>query len=166
MQWEENQERMSSESPLEHIKRLRSLKLQGKKATASLIHQELSANGHSETLNIMLDDLLSPDKLITESDNIEWCKWIIASGKSPNDFSTQGKLSIVVVPLQRIITQEYFAICRMDIASSNKQQQQQQNLKDHYFLSFCRIGSLVDYLWSSNKFAYSLFLTSGHMRQI
>jgi hypothetical protein len=91
MQWEENQERMSSESPLEHLKKLRSLKLQGKKATASVIHQELSANGHSETLNIMLDDLLSPDKLITDSDNIEWCKWIIASGKSPNDFSTQGK---------------------------------------------------------------------------
>jgi hypothetical protein len=93
MQWEENQERMSSESPLEHMKKLRSLKLQGKKATASVIHQELSANGHSETLNIMLDDLLSPDKLITDSDNIEWCKWIIASGKSPNDFSTQGKNS-------------------------------------------------------------------------
>lgn len=95
MQWEENPERMSSDSPLEHLKKLRSLKLQGKKATASVIHQELSANnGHSETLNIMLDDLLSPDKLITDSDNIEWCKWIIASGKSPNDFSTQGKLSI------------------------------------------------------------------------
>lgn len=91
MQWEENQERMSSGTPIEHLKRLRSLKLQGKKATASVIHQELSANGHSETLNIMLDDLLSPDKLITDSDNIEWCKWIIASGKSPNDFSTQGK---------------------------------------------------------------------------
>lgn len=90
MQWEENQERPSAESPLEQ--RLKSLKLQGKKATASLIHQELSANGHSETLNIMLDDLLSPDKPINETDNIEWCKWIIASGKSPNDFSTQGEL--------------------------------------------------------------------------
>lgn len=92
MQWEENHDKMTSESPLEHLKRLKSLKLQGKKATASIIHQELSANGLSETLNIMLDDLLSPDKLITESDNIEWCKWIIASGKSPNDFSTQGEL--------------------------------------------------------------------------
>lgn len=87
MQWEEN-----PESPLEHLKKLRSFKLQGKKATASVIQQELSANGHSDTLNIMLDDLLSPDKLITDSDNIEWCKWIIASGKSPNDFSTQGKV--------------------------------------------------------------------------
>jgi hypothetical protein len=90
MQWEENQERLSAETPLD--KKLKSLKLQGKKATASLIHQELSANGHSETLNIMLDDLLSPDKPINETDNIEWCKWIIASGKSPNDFSTQGEL--------------------------------------------------------------------------
>lgn len=95
MQWEENQgDKMSSESSLEHLKKLRSLKLQGKKTTASVIHQELSANGHSETLNIMLDDLLSPDRVITDSDNIEWCKWIIASGKSPNDFSTQGEFGV------------------------------------------------------------------------
>lgn len=91
MQWGENQDKMSSESPSEHLKKLRNLKLQGKKATSGTIYQELSANGYSETLNIMLDDLLSPDKLITETDNIEWCKWIIASGKSPNDFSTQGE---------------------------------------------------------------------------
>lgn len=112
MQWEENQERMSSESPLEHLKKLKSLKQQGKKATASVIHQELSANGHSETLNIMLDDLLSPDKLITDTDNIEWCKWIIASGKSPNDFSTQGEF----IDLFFIVIR--FAICRRTIEQS------------------------------------------------
>lgn len=91
MQWEENQEKMSSESPSEHLRKLRNLKLQSKKATSETIHQELFANGQSETLNIMLDDLLSPDKPINETDNIEWCKWIIASGKSPNEFSTQGE---------------------------------------------------------------------------
>lgn len=112
MQWEENPERMSSESPLEHLKKLKSLKQQGKKATASVIHQELSSNGHSETLNIMLDDLLSPDKLITDTDNIEWCKWIIASGKSPNDFSTQGEF----IDLFFIVIR--FAICRRTIEQS------------------------------------------------
>lgn len=97
MQWDEKNEK-SSESPLEHLKKLKSLKQQGKKVTASIIHQELSANGgNSDTLNIMLDDLLSPEKLIAESDNIEWCKWIIASGKSPNDFSTQGKRPIDLI---------------------------------------------------------------------
>lgn len=101
MQWEENQERMSSDSPLEHLKKLRNLKQQGKKATATSIFQELSANGHSETLNIMLDDLLSPDKPITESDNIEWCKWIIASGKSPNEFSIQGIRIFILKHLSR-----------------------------------------------------------------
>lgn len=99
--WEED--KMPSESPLEHLKKLKSLKLQGKKVTASIIHQELSVNGNSETLNIMLDDLLSPDKLIADSDNIEWCKWIIASGKSPNDFSTQGKPSIFVPNLPNLL---------------------------------------------------------------
>lgn len=108
MQWEENQDKMPSDSPLEHLKKLKSLKLQGKKATANIIHQELSANGNSETLNIMLDDLLSPEKLIAESDNIEWCKWIIASGKSPNDFSTQGKQ-----PVEYVKSLEYFISFQM-----------------------------------------------------
>ena len=92
MQWEESSIKMSSESPSEHLKKLRNLKLQGKKATSGIIHQELSANGYSESLNIMLDDLLNPEKFIQDTENIEWCKWIIASGKSPNDFATQGEL--------------------------------------------------------------------------
>lgn len=90
MQWEDSQEKMASDNPLENLKNSKMLRQKGKRATASTIHQELSANGHSETLNVMLDDLLSPDKDINDSDNIEWCKWIIASGKSPNDFSSQG----------------------------------------------------------------------------
>jgi hypothetical protein len=92
MQWEDSQEKMASENPLENLKNSKLLRQKGKSTTASTIHQEfVSANGYSETLNIMLDDLLSPDKDINDSDNIEWCKWIIASGKSPNDFSAQGR---------------------------------------------------------------------------
>lgn len=91
MQWEDSQEKMASENPLENLKNSKLLRQKGKRATANTIHQELSANGYSETLNVMLDDLLSPDKDINDSDNIEWCKWIIASGKSPNDFSSQGR---------------------------------------------------------------------------
>lgn len=91
MQWDENQERMSSDSPLENLKLSKMLRQKGKRVTASIIHQELSANGQSKALNIILDDILSPDKDIHDSDNIEWCKWLIASGKSPNDFSNQGK---------------------------------------------------------------------------
>lgn len=93
MNWEEDDDRLDrimTESQPEQMRKLRSLKAQGKKATANLIHQELSSNGYSETLDLMLDDLLSPDKEIKDTDNIEWCKWIIASGKSPNDFSIQG----------------------------------------------------------------------------
>lgn len=90
MNWEDEDERPSDQSSAQ-VKKLRSLKSQGKKATASLIQQELSSNGYSETLDLMLDDLLTPEKNIADNDNIEWCKWIIASGKSPNDFSLQGK---------------------------------------------------------------------------
>lgn len=93
MHWEDVDERAADQSSSAQVKKMRSLKAQGKKATASLIHQELSSNGYSETLDLMLDDLLTPDKNIADTDNIEWCKWIIASGKSPNDFSHQGKKS-------------------------------------------------------------------------
>jgi hypothetical protein len=91
MNWEDGQEKMSSDNPFESLKNSKALRQKGKRNTAAAIHQELSANGYSETLNILLDDLLSPDKDFNDSDNIEWCKWIIASGKSPNDFSSQGK---------------------------------------------------------------------------
>ena len=91
MQWEDSKEKMS-DSPLENLRNSKALKQKGKRAIASTIHQELSANGHSETLNVMLDDLLRPDKDFNDSDIIEWCKWIIASGKSPNDFSSQGMI--------------------------------------------------------------------------
>lgn len=97
MHWEEVDERFDRSQSDEHskqVQKLRSLKAQGKKATASLIHQELSSNGYSETLDLMLEDLLTPDKNIADTDNIEWCKWIIASGKSPNDFSIQGRYLI------------------------------------------------------------------------
>lgn len=89
MQWDDSKEKMS-DSPLENLRNSKALKQKGKRAIASTIHQELSANGHSETLNVMLDDLLRPDKDFNDSDIIEWCKWIISSGKSPNDFSSQG----------------------------------------------------------------------------
>ncbi|KAL7047669.1 hypothetical protein ACKWTF_003079 [Chironomus riparius] len=104
MQWEDSKEKMS-DSPLENLRNSKALKQKGKRAIASTIHQELSANGYSETLNVMLDDLLRPDKDFNDSDIIEWCKWIIASGKSPNDFSSQvrsydnhAKCGLVWVP--------------------------------------------------------------------
>lgn len=75
--------------PDENLSKL--LRQKGKRATANLIQSECSANGCSENLDAMLDDLLSPDKDIYDSDNIEWCKWIIAGGKSPSEFSSIGK---------------------------------------------------------------------------
>lgn len=99
MHWEEvceKTDRNQSDDQSVQVKMLRSLKAQGKKATASLIHQEMSSNGYSETLDLMLEDLLTPEKNITDTDNIEWCKWIVASGRSPNDFSHQGTVFILI----------------------------------------------------------------------
>jgi hypothetical protein len=76
----------------ESLSKSKLLRQKGKRATASIIHSECSANnGQSESLEIMLDDLLGPEKEIHDSDNIEWCKWLIAGGKSPSEFSSIGK---------------------------------------------------------------------------
>lgn len=84
------------------------LRQKGKRATANLIQSECSANGTSENLTAMLDDLLSPDKDIYDSDNIEWCKWIIAGGKSPSEFSSIGKfIKLFSVALKLKIMNNY-----------------------------------------------------------
>ncbi|XP_055526440.1 E3 ubiquitin-protein ligase Ubr3 [Wyeomyia smithii] len=52
------------------------------------IHHELAETGHSESLNLLLDDLLSPERLICDGDSIVWCKWLIAGGRTPEEFAS------------------------------------------------------------------------------
>ena len=69
-----------------------SLKDKGKLRASAIIHRECSVNnGHSDSLELLLDDLLSPDKLIDDSDSIEWCKWLIAGGRTPSEFASIGE---------------------------------------------------------------------------
>lgn len=45
----------------------------------------------SHYLNLLLDDLLMPDKRINDPETIDWCKWLIAGGRIPEDFAQIGE---------------------------------------------------------------------------
>lgn len=49
-----------------------------------------TANGY-RLLKLLLDDLLAPDKPIDDLETIDWCKWLIAGGRMPDDFAGIGK---------------------------------------------------------------------------
>uniref|UniRef100_A0A182PR11 Uncharacterized protein n=1 Tax=Anopheles epiroticus TaxID=199890 RepID=A0A182PR11_9DIPT len=69
------------------------LKEKGKKMAAAHIHRELAVNGKSESLIRLMDDLLLPESPISLSENIEWCRWLIAGGRTPAEFASIGKLA-------------------------------------------------------------------------
>lgn len=50
----------------------------------------------SHYLNLLLDDLLMPDKRINDPETIDWCKWLIAGGRIPEDFAQIGEWSFVL----------------------------------------------------------------------
>lgn len=50
----------------------------------------------SHYLNLLLDDLLMPDKRINDPETIDWCKWLIAGGRIPEDFAQIGEWSRVL----------------------------------------------------------------------
>lgn len=41
-------------------------------------------------LNEVLDNLLNPAKAIDEWETIDWCKWLMAGGRTPDEFSSTG----------------------------------------------------------------------------
>lgn len=59
---------------------------------AAFINNEC-VNGKTEYLNCVLDVILNPEKNIENLDYIEWCKWLIAGGRSPDDFASKGKVN-------------------------------------------------------------------------
>lgn len=63
---------------------------------ASFINNEC-VNGKSDYLNCVLDVILNPEKNINNIENIEWCKWLIAGGRTPDEFANIGKVNDIYV---------------------------------------------------------------------
>lgn len=53
-------------------------------------------NGKTEHLNCVLDFILNPEKNIDNLTNIDWCKWLIAGGRTPDEFASIGKVNDII----------------------------------------------------------------------
>lgn len=78
---------------MDPVNTAKAIKETGKKTAAAQIHAELVTKGYSNDLQILIDDILDLDKLIDDTDNIDWCRWLIAGGISPNEFTATGMSS-------------------------------------------------------------------------
>lgn len=68
----------------------------GHRDGAAFINSEC-VNGKTDYLNCVLDVILNPEKNIDNLDNIEWCKWLIAGGRTPDEFASIGKVNDIIV---------------------------------------------------------------------
>lgn len=59
----------------------------GRRGAAAHIHEVCSGNGSPHLLNELMDILLNPGKAIDEWDTIDWCKWLMAGGNTPDEFA-------------------------------------------------------------------------------
>lgn len=63
----------------------------GKRLAAAFIQVQCSDNLHHRTLDSLLDFLLNPAVGIDDVNTIDWCKWIMAGGKTPDEFAGIGE---------------------------------------------------------------------------
>lgn len=62
----------------------------GKKGAADY----LKNCGSPELLYQVLDRILSYEVIINDEESIDWIKWLMAGGKTPDEFATLGKYNI------------------------------------------------------------------------
>lgn len=67
----------------------------GKRAAAAFLNADLSNDGQSHHLDALLEVLLNPEEPINNSETIDWCKWLIAGGRTPSEFSSIGMLNLL-----------------------------------------------------------------------
>lgn len=60
----------------------------GKRATAAYVRADCAAKRNPEHLKEVLDNLLNPAKRIDEWETIDWCKWLMAGGRTPDEFAS------------------------------------------------------------------------------
>ncbi|KAF7270509.1 hypothetical protein GWI33_016531 [Rhynchophorus ferrugineus] len=63
----------------------------GKRATAAYIHADCAATRNPQHLKEVLDNLLNPAKSMDDWDTIDWCKWLMAAGRTPDEFASTGR---------------------------------------------------------------------------
>lgn len=69
-----------------------------RQSTAGYIHAECSNlppdSGCPQSLSELLDVLLNPSNAIDDGETIEWCKYLMASGRTPEEFAKTGTVRV------------------------------------------------------------------------
>ena len=68
----------------------------GKRGAAVYVKAECSRTTDPQQLNELLDTLLNPQKPIDELETVDWIKWLIAGGKTPDEFASTGQRTSTV----------------------------------------------------------------------
>lgn len=63
----------------------------GKRSGAAFINAECMAGPPCPHLDSLLDVILDPNEKIDDTDTIDWCKWLIAGGRTPTEFASIGE---------------------------------------------------------------------------
>lgn len=69
----------------------RRIMLRGRKEASSYISAECSRGGPTPELDAVMDYLFDPEQPIDNSNSIEWVRWLISGGRTPDDFASIGE---------------------------------------------------------------------------
>lgn len=62
-----------------------------KKDASLIINSECCQFGPTPELDVLMDYLFHPDERLDNPVSIEWVRWLIAGGRTPEEFATIGK---------------------------------------------------------------------------
>lgn len=71
--------------------RVGSLMALSKKDASLIINSECCQNGPTPELDILMDYLFPPDERLDNPVSIEWVRWLIAGGRTPEEFASIGE---------------------------------------------------------------------------
>lgn len=69
----------------------------GRRGAAAHVHADCANNTSSAILGDVLDILLNPGKAIDEWETLDWMRWLMAGGRTPDEFSSIGKYQISIL---------------------------------------------------------------------
>lgn len=67
----------------------------GRRCAAANIQEYCHTNTNCEVANEVFDSILNPEGNINDWDTIEWCRWLLAGGRTPEDFAQTGKIFLI-----------------------------------------------------------------------
>lgn len=80
-------------TPSSSTNRVSNLMALSKKDASLIINSECCQNGPTPELDILMDYLFHPEERLDNPVSIEWVRWLIAGGRTPEEFASIGKCS-------------------------------------------------------------------------